>query len=262
MQKIKYSAGWLFFSMLFLGACKKEKLLTFDTTNSIYFAQQDQYDYPVDSISFSFAYANEQVVDSVVLLTIKATGAPADADRKVKVVVDESSTAKAGIDYEALPDYFVFPAGNVSETIGIKLLRAEGLKNETVDLVLKLETNEDFTTKLSTIPAEYTATEKETSFLHFKLVIGDILVEPEQWNPFSYGKFTPKKLLLICELGGVEPAWFLTYNTLSSAEQSLFIAKRNYMGVLLQRYLLQQQNAGTPVLYEDGTEMATDDYVW
>jgi hypothetical protein len=76
--------------------------------------------------------------------------------------------------------------------------------------------------------------------------------EPVYWQ-VSFGKFTPKKFYLMCDLSGLQPAFF---NTISGLNVYTVINA----GVLLTRYLAEQKAAGTPVLYEDGTEMRTDDY--
>lgn len=259
MRKKLIIADFLVLFIVFGTSCKKELLPTYSAANSVYFDNYiPEFDGYSDSTVITFAFARTSVSDSLLKLRINVTGSPSEQVRPFVVEVDPSSTASEGIHYEALPASFDMPPGQVFDTITIRLLRSDDLKQNTVRLVLKVKSNEHFSTNIS---GANTESGLPVSTLQHSVILNDILVQPPYWNGTSYGKFSGKKMELMCSLGQIEPSFFVNGDPQTPTGTVEFTIKLGYMGELLKQYLLQQKNAGTPVYYEDGiTEMTTDDY--
>jgi hypothetical protein len=258
MQLLKYGAKFCFLIVL-LQSCKKNALLTHTTGSSIYFASAGTEDglfppFATDSTVFTFGFSRPAVTDAVIKIAVSATGTPVSTDRKFKVAVDASSSAIAGTHYEALAAEYTLAAGRTTDTISIKLRRTDDMKTNPVELKLTLLPNSDFNTDLKQ-RAPLPQQTRPVSYINNKIIFSDIVVQTGKWPLYSIGKFTPKKFYLTCELAGLDPTWFI-----GEIETYEHVATGFYAATLLGRHLEEQRAAGTPVLYEDGTEMRIDDY--
>lgn len=240
-------------------SCKKETLPLFSAGNSVYFANYDStLNVYKDSTVIAFAFAKASVHDSLIKLRINVTGAPSAQDRPYIIIVDTGTTAIAGVHYEAFQQSFVLPAGKVFDSIAIKLLRAADLEQNTVRLVLAVQPNNYFTTNMSSAVGEFGV---PLSHLRHTIRFSDILTKPDYWYEFMFGRFTKKKMDLVCELGNIDPAFLNNGDAGTPPGTRDFTTKLSYLSELLKQYLLAQKAAGTPVYYEDGvTEMVTNDF--
>lgn len=238
-------------------SCKKQGLPTYSASNSIMFKNYDLTSFSqFDSVSFTFAYADPAVTDSTIRLEVEVTGPPSSQDRPFVLSVAPSSTAKEGIDFEKLPEQFLVHAGKVFDTISIKLLRGPELKQQPADLILQLQANGSFHTDIKTAGVKDNGT--PFSVLQFKINFSDILTAPVGWYYF-WGKFSPKKMDIICSLGHFTPLFLNNGSADMPLNSVQFSAMQSNMVNLLSLYLQQQKLAGTPVYYEDGTLMAIND---
>jgi hypothetical protein len=239
----KYSL--LLFSLVFLfSACKKTDLKVYDGDTNIYFSKAALVSSPFDSLLVTFAF-QPQITDSLVKVPVQITGAPSDKDRAYKVAVDaSSSTAKAGVHFEALPPTFTLPAGKVADSVRVKLLRTPDMLNDTFSLVLELQPNENFQAGMVDKIANATTGQK-LSYTKFKILVTDVLSRPKLWLDTYFGTFTRKKLLLMSDLLGFPVDALNTTSTTIS--QVIYWAK--YM----QLYLNEKKAAGQTVYEDDGT---------
>lgn len=244
MQLSSYRV-WLF-SLLLLGACKKESLLTYRTDDHIYFTTADNAQ-PTDSLRITFSYDLPDRTDSIVTVLVSVTGQPADHDRTYRVSVAGTSTAIEGQHYEPLTGSYALRAGKIRDSFPIRLHRTDDLRTKAVRLDLELVAGEELSTAMQSRPAG----SGQISYTRLRLIIDDLVAKPVVW-PYFYGKFSPRKFFLLCELGNMEPISFSS-TTLYNQYAAMNAA------ALLERYLAEQKAAGTPVLYEDGTEMKVQD---
>jgi hypothetical protein len=278
MFKIKNTPGNYLGAILLLvlifSSCKKQTLQTFDEANDgVYFNNYDivaKFQDPDDGLISS----NE---DSVLILPLLSfisqssdtvlypfpmsiTGVASDHDREVKIsVVAAGTTAKAGVDYETLPEHFIFHAGKYNDTGWVKLYNAHPGIDSTKSLLIGLEPSPELMLNLPVISDGYHAL---LTTLKRGVSFGDTLVAPYLWanSGCRLGLFSKKKYDLINQQFGYlipQPAdtWWATPADVFGHATTII----NEILALLQQYLIQQALLGTPVLYEDGTPMAIGD---
>ncbi|MDD7885092.1 DUF4843 domain-containing protein [Flavivirga sp. 57AJ16] len=232
---------YILFSIILLGilsSCTKEGLLTYDIKDNIYFIK-----FP-DSLDVSFAYSNASVQDSLVKMPVYVTGVPADRDRIFTLSVDPSSTAVENTDY-SFPETFTIHKGQVSDTIYIKLERTDDLQTTMKTLILNLTSNEEFDTNLGSEDSQFTVL--------YKITVSDMLTAGRYWGSLSYyyGDFSVKKIQLMHQVTGM-PLDFIVNPTSYNDYNSLI----PYYGLIMNRYLLDQQDLNNTIYEEDGvTEM-------
>lgn len=257
MKRHSFLLSLFGFIVCFIASCKKDGLKTYTGGDNIFFDNVDIFSYAIDSSIVTFAYNDSSIIDKLVRIKVKVSGSPSAQDRPFKLMIDPSSTAVPGQHYENLPELFMLSAGKVEDTIAVKLLRAADLKQKQVKLAMLLLSNETFTTNIKTVGAGQDG--KPISSLQFKILFSDILIEPAGWW-YYFGKFSAKKMGIICQLAGIEAEWLNAGTPDEPLNSPKFQTKTIYYAQLLNEYLLRMKYAGTPVLYEDGTEMRTDDY--
>lgn len=255
MQKFRYL---IVLSLLItaFGSCKKDTLPTYESKSSIYFsaANVSVLYTAVDTLAASFGYELPTVTELNLKIAVSVTGAPSDHDRQFTVTTDNGYSAVAGTDFKALDKSYTFGAGKTTDTLVVTVYRTEHIKTDPVDFVLHLQPNDNFNTDLQSRSDEFWNGPEapEISYVTVKVTLDDILVQPKNWL-VNYGKFDAKKFYLLCDLSGLRPVYF-------NSDPPTYVYQTGLnAGILLTRYLAEQKAAGTPVLYEDGSEMRTDD---
>ncbi len=227
-----------------LTACKKQTLMTYNSDNSIYFAQSVLPRAPFDSTAISFAFAGGTGTDSTLQIIIAVTGAPTAHDRPYTLVVDNTvSTAKAGTHYVAPAAAQSIKAGKLSDTIPLKLLRTADMLTNEFKIVLRVKANENFNTAM-----EYkmlSATQR-LHYTRYTVYVNDIIRKPGRWLDTYMGTFTRKKLFLTCDLLNTTPAYM---------DVPASVADMVFYGTFMQRYLNQMKAAGNTIYEEDGSAM-------
>src|SRR6478609_8260601 len=170
MKKIKYLSAVLLVVSSFL-SCKKESIPTYSGNTSVYFTTN--YRNNIVSAMVTFSYSLSSVKDSVFSIPVSVQGMVADADRAVKVVVLDSSTAKAGVHYELLPQTFMIRKGKLLDTLKIKLLRTTDIQNAAVSIILQLQSNDYFNTDMQSLVTN-SVTGSSFSFVKYRLMVNDI----------------------------------------------------------------------------------------
>ncbi len=251
MNKLKY-IGLFIGSLYALVSCKKDKLLTYNTKDNIYFnwggaAAQVRY----DSVSISFAFSPSTVQDSTILVPVSVTGVAANTDREFSVSVDTASTETAA-DY-VLPETFIMPAGKVVDSMPVKLLRTADILDITKTLVLNLNANDNFNTGIKIFPGN--GISDTINALKLSIYVTDGLVAGPYWSlcaPY-FGTFSIKKVYLLNTVTGMPvnfPSHGIIYDLSSSAEATLW-------AITMSRYLKDQAAAGHPVYEDDGVTLMT-----
>ena len=195
-----------------------------------------------DSTIMSFSLAKAQ--DSIVDMVVTTTGAKQDTDRPYILVINTNSDAIDGTHYEILNKSFSIKKNQLSDTVKIKFFRKADMQNKTFLLSFDLLENENFSTEMKY--RVLTATKKKNSLVNYRWFINDIIKKPGRWLDGSFGVFTRKKLLLMAEILGIEPAYLDT---------SVSIAETYAYGKFMQRYLNEERAAGRTIYEENGSEM-------
>lgn len=247
MKKKQATLYSFLLAMLFI-SCEKD-IKRYDGETNIYFVRAvDQLNSaaPVyDSLTVTFAF-HPSKTDSLVKIPVRITGVPSTEDREYEVAVDATSTAIAGVHYEALPETLTLKAGKVADTIPVKLFRTADMLTSDFSLILELQPNGNFKTNMVNKVVNATSGQM-LSFTRLKIFVNDILNKPKYWLDAYMGTFSRKKLLLTSELLDI-PVDALN-STTTSISQQIFYA--NYM----QRYLNDKKAAGETIYEEDGSEM-------
>lgn len=247
----------VFLAILGFTSCSEEQIQTYKDTNNIYFSPAVYPIYTVsspspmltDSTGFSFGLDNEAIKEKMYLLPMRVQGKVSDVDRKVKLTVDPSSTAVLGTHF-FIPENIVMRAGREVDTIPIRVSRTADMKAKQLTVVLNLEENEFFSTKMQT-KVTNVLTQKTMSFIRFKLTFDDQLVQPPRWFVPYLGVFTAKKIFLMRDLLQIQPDIF----NLPADSPGVTLSDVNYYRVFMIRYLADQKASGNIIYEADGSEM-------
>lgn len=240
-------------SLFGLASCEKEEIEAYKDTDNIYFSRAIFPLYTngplIDSTGFSFGFDNAAITERVFPLAIRVQGKVSEVDRKVKLTVDPTSTAVLGTHF-IFPENIVMRAGKELDTVFIKVLRTPDMKNTDLTLVLNLEENDFFTTKMQSRVTNI-LTGKTINFVRFKLSFNDKLSTPVGWQSGMFGVFSAKKFFLMCELMNLEPEMF----NQTPGSTGLSIPEVQYYQNFMRRYLADQKASGNIIYEENGNEM-------
>lgn len=221
-------------SLLVLASCKREELAVYQDETNIYFDAGD------DTLGISFSA--DTLATYTFRLPVRIMGRLTPSPRPFRLEVDaDSTTAVLGRDYLMPADSLLTIGGDSAvRNLRVVVLRSQALRNSTVTLLLKLHPNDAFHTNIS------------TSLLRYKVVISDIMDQPEWWDAYSdlLGPFSRKKVELLMPM---------MQDQLSLND---FLEFGNYYpGILsdaagkLHQYLDEMKAKGQTIYEEDGTEM-------
>lgn len=247
-------------AFIVLNACKKEGLNLYNDSiakNSIYFAKADT----LNNITLSFGYAKAEVKDSIMKLVIRTIGSPFTVDRPYNLSVADSSTMKAGIDYDFLNLPLSVKAGKVTDTLKIKFHRTTQLGQDSLFLYLDLKPNENFTNDYLFRLVTINNIIHRKYYTRLKIRLDDIAGPPPFWTPGNtyysstegyLGKFSTLKFQLLINRYNldidelIKPTWFSSNGN-----------GRRLSGWAngTKAYLTQMALAGTPVYEADGTTL-------
>jgi len=243
----------IFLSLVGLSSCSQEEIKTYKDTDNIYFSRAVfplfSTDPVIDSTGFSFGLENPSVKEKVYKLVVRVQGTVSTVDRKIKVTVDPSSTAILGTHF-ALPENIVLHAGKQVDTIPVTVRRTADMKTKKFTLVLNLEENEFFSTKMQSKVINV-ITKKTISYIRFKLTVEDQVTQPKGWVAGFFGPFSVKKFFLMCDLMNLDPAIF----NMSPGGPGLTVSDVQYYQNFMKRYLIDQKASGNTIYEGDGTEM-------
>jgi len=243
----------IFLSIIGLSSCNQEEIAIYKDTDNIYFSPAVfalvNNGPLIDSTGFSFGLDNPIIKERVYKLPIRVQGKISNVDRKIKVTVDPSGTAVAGTHF-VLPENIVLHAGKEVDTIAIKVFRTADMKKSKFTIVLNLEENEFFSTKMQTRVTNV-LTQKTISFIRFKLTFEDQITQPKGWVPGFFGAFSAKKFFLMCDLMHLDPVIF----NQPPGALGLTVSDVQYYQNFMKRYLIDQKASGNIIYEEDGTEM-------
>ncbi|MCW3464612.1 DUF4843 domain-containing protein [Chitinophaga nivalis] len=181
--------NWKLYHLLFLAAafagCSKEPLETYKDEPRIYFNGEES--------TFTFAIRPSTQLTDTFKVRINYSGLTLRQALPVKFSVADTSTAKAGKDYE-LPANFAVPVGYFSDTLRILVKRTPEIATKAAVLVLRLEDNGSYTPGFG------------RNGKVIRLVINDMLTKPSSWESYlaSYlGVYSKAKYRFIIDTLGM-----------------------------------------------------------
>ena len=255
--------------LLTFGACEKS-LMSYEGPESIYFSMQKNAS-PTEDVYQTGGFINLMnfAGDEVEYgFNVVVTGDPKDYDRPYRVgFVADSTTAVSGTDF-ILPEGGVIKAGEVSDSLYVKLLKTDKLNETEVRLYVQVLPNEHFSTDF----CEFAHDGREYNVFDprfWDLTFTGMMSEPYWWSgndedeleeDYELGRFTVKKITLLNEL------YSLTYaDWLDTDEGGTGAMNSTRVTVIYKkfaRYLIEQYKNRTPVLEADGRLMWVEGCPW
>ena len=251
-----------------LGACEKKDIEVFTTDDAgIYFQLIKGYygtttEIYTDSLDYSFASLPASMKDVILPATVRTMGKVADYDRPFKVVVDkEGTTAIEGVHYEIDLDSVVVPAGKSSANVNVRFFRTDDLMEKSVRLALRLEDNEHFKCYFSEYKNMniYSSTGVLIHGDSFSFTLSEMYTIPWYWRVIIetdyFGVWTPKKFVVINLVCGFTMD---DWNNAGGTGAKIIYGRCGFFATMVQKYLQEQADAGTPVVDSDGKYMQLD----
>lgn len=250
----------VFLSLLGFTSCTQDEIDTFKENDNIYFSPA-VYKYVTinggvgiltDSTGINFGWDSPTITKRVYRIPIRVQGNLSNVDRVVKLTVDPSTTAIEGTHY-SLPKNIVMRAGKQVDTVDVTVFRTPDMKTKRFTLVLNLEDNDQFSTKMKSTIVD-PLTKKTMSYIRFKLSFDDILAQPAGWYAGYYGTFSLKKFYLMVDLMHLDAAIFIPS---FSSPQGTPVSDMQFFNLFMRRYLADQKASGNTVYEADGTTEMT-----
>ena len=257
-----------------LQGCKKE-MMDYEGLEGVYFAVQHGTAFgnelvwpyqPDTDVEFAKISGDETTVSIKVMIT----GPVKDYDRHFRVEINpDSTTAVEGVHFEPIAGTVVIPADSVRAYVPVTLKRTPDLKEETKVIGLRLLPNEDFQLSFphwDALPG-YTSGPVTAEFdasLH-SIRVSDMMVQPAVWvgsvqegnrESGQWGAFSQEKMELMLSLMDE-----LTYDDFSSSA-TMPTVLTGLIRDVCSRYLVEQYEAGHPVLEKDGRLMFFGNVPW
>ncbi|WP_295124774.1 DUF4843 domain-containing protein [uncultured Chitinophaga sp.] len=248
------------FSSLLLISCEREKLDLYNQDkegSSIYFKEKfdnllDQYAPLFINKYITLGYTPLAVTDTIINIPVAFTGNVSDSDRVYKVVIDTSSTMIEGTDFVFVKP-FVMKANRVADSIQVKLLRNQRMRDTTLALNLTLEANEYFNINVP-VKKNY-AGNATRSIINYQVEANDITGKPFLWTSTTYktysegyfGTYSKAKFLLMIDVLDIKIE-VVTVEPVLPARFSLdyFLIWSNYMV-----YWLGKEKAEGRIYYDE-----------
>lgn len=240
-------------SVAMLCSCVEDDLTTYSSNDSIYFSPSVEgavATNPFDSLFYSLGLVPNSFTDSLISIPVKVMGKVVDYDREFSVELSAGSTAVEGTNFEFANDLLI-PAGQIAAEVQIRLFKTPDILEDTVNIGLRLLSNEHFGTDMQNDFNELG--EKELSHIDFDVYLTAVITQPRYWFAPYLGDFSVKKILLMAEILDIDPLIF--------TKPGISVSQMNYFGVVMKRYLESQKAAGNTIYEEDGSEMVMGPYI-
>lgn len=178
------AAGILFSS------CQREDINTFDSTNSLYFAE-------TRTLSYSFFYTESTLTEDTLYVSVRLTGKLLAEGRPISFVqlnADEEGAAIAGTHYVAFDDprlstMHIMPANQTAVSVPIIIKKTADMEAGEFTLKFGLLANEHFVSGLK----EYTS---------YTITMTAMPVKPPGWGYYYelvFGTWGPEKMKFIID---------------------------------------------------------------
>lgn len=219
---------YYFIIILLYSACATEEIETFYSQQEYLFFKNSYK----DSLVYTFFYYPDSS-SLTIPIEVKLVGRKTTADREFLIEVDSTTSSVLSKHYD-FPEKFVFHANHVTDTIHIKINNTPDLNLQTVRLVLCIKPSSHF------LPGQIDHTRQIIRF-------GNRATQPEWWDKkitdTYLGAYSEKKFKEFIKVTGV--------GDLSNHKPDEIW----YLARTFKYYLQSQDQAGSPVIDEDGNKM-------
>jgi hypothetical protein len=258
--------------LLFFYSCEKETLPVYDSPDQIYFNYADNtvVAQVIDSTIVSFGYDFVIKSDSIFSIKVKVMGKVADYDRPVAFVLDPTSTAKAGVDIDLIPEQSFVPADSITGKVTVRLKNTQTLTSQALKAALKLVDNEFFQTNYKTTIYSSVNNAGKIVSTEYRIWFNCFTDLPSFWAHTTYavrfnsffGPYSRKKFVILCDLFGFD--WdYLSYPAGSTSAQISALYNARFPSALtiawsraFNTYLDEYESInGTRLLEENGQPM-------
>lgn len=278
MKKLIYS---FICAVAGLGAasCQQVDIATYNGDDAIFFDQQygvawfDTLRQAHQIYSF-IPFGSMATTDSLLKVKIETTGYIRDYDRPFSVeVVNDSTTAEAGVEYEILNPDLKIAAGQNSTVLNVLMHCSGRMDTTTVQLQVRLVPGEHFTLpfgkefgkmpKRDATQTVYKQFSTNTDPSIHNIFANKRLSRPKGWSDFRFGTFSEKKYALLLKISGEVMGW--TVLDFENDENNKMTISRSPIVVKhVSAYLKAEYNKGREfwVLDEDGSMMWVNGCPW
>ena len=193
-----------------------------------------------ETSSLPFIILPQDQQTAVFNLKIKIIGSVSDKDREVGIRIVENESDVSSGDYDPVRQTYILKAGSVYGVIPIVFHR-EGFRGKEKKMVVELVPTDDFSLPITSwrnSPKEYVSVYRHT------ITVSDKYVQLPGYVEGHFGKFSQKKMELICHISGKNLEYF---------NKKLPVTETKAIGQKLDRYLREQ----TPPLRDEYGEVMT-----
>ena len=279
MKKYIYLIGLLFTLPMFF-SCDKTDIDVYSGDDAIYFDQVWQTEVPwFDSTQLSRQYysvvsfGKMTATDSLVHVRVETAGYIRDYDRPFGVeIVTDSTSALEGEEYELLTTSPVIKAGDNSTYVDVLVHSSERMRDETVQIQLRLIAGEHFTlpfgSTIGVLPKRtnggdvYTELSSNSDPAIHNIFANRLLVKPVGWNNLQFGYYySATKYELLLKMAGERFGWGVEE---FEDKTKMLSFRAQIVARIVSAYLLEQYNLGREywVLDEDGSMMYVKGVSW
>lgn len=238
MQQKNYSLliGLLAF-MIILGSCAKDQRLMYEQDPRIYFYESQIHR---DSLVYTFGVQPVDRQKDTAYIIVRIMGNAVPYDREIHLIALDSSTAKAGRDYDFGP--LSVRAGLYQDTLQVYLYKTAAMQDSVFTLYLKIGESKDFKPRFQ----EDSTSVSGSPLQNYKISITDQLTEPTRWSSFVswFGAFTKIKFQFMIVATG-KTDW----------ESTVYPAELNYLAQQVKAALVDYENANGPLIDEFGNRV-------
>lgn len=156
-----------------------------------------------DSLNYSFAFATADVQRDTIYLRCRISGKAADRDRRINIIAEQGSNAKAGYHYQVVNP--IIPAGAYENEVPVIVYRKPGLQDSLVTARLRIIDSEDLLAGYNDVSTAWPVSRAKYTRQEFKLTITDRLVKPANWDNSwfsSFGEYSAVKIRFISNATG------------------------------------------------------------
>ncbi len=180
----------LLIAMLFVSCQYNERMGYINDRSGVHF-YIDSYS-AITQIDKSFAATLDKEI--IVDIPVRRNGFAEDKDLYFKmIIVDSTTTAISGVDFEPLADSYLFPAGEYTTTAQVKIFNSENIKDKSVLIDISLIESEDFDIG-------------EIDRTRCQIAFSNILIKPSNWdsNTYYYKDYSETKYRIFLQLTGLD----------------------------------------------------------
>lgn len=230
-------AGFVITIFTLLLSCTKDKRLMYEQDPRVYFYEAQAHR---DSIYYSFGTQPADREADTIYLIVRIMGNAEPVDRVINMVSTDSSTGKAGRDYDLGP--MIIHANKYQDSLPVYIYKTPAMKDSVFNIYLTIGESADFKPGYTDPGNSYSS----QSRLNYKISVTDQLIQPSRWLRYVrwFGAYSKTKFQFMIVSTGKQD-W----------ESSIFPAELNYLAQQVKAALVQYEEANGPLIDEFGNDV-------